>query len=199
MTRDDRRARYLGVLRELILTTGFTRVTTARMAAALHCSKAVIYSLWRTKEAIVGAAIQDFLREVDDRASRSASQMDDAAERISAYLTAVGAQMRRMSTTCYRDMMSNDSTREIYLAEARARSGRLAGYLREGVAAGGFRPTHIEFVTAAVTLLAGEPSGCLAGRRDEPAPVEWYREMSELVVVSLTNHAWMDDLLRFPD
>lgn len=186
---DDRRARYLDVLRELILTTGFSNLTTDRMAAVLRCSKAVIYSLWRNKDDVVTAALRDFLREVDTRAVRFGSQVDDPAERISAYLNTVGSELRRMSKTCYRDVLSNDATRDLYLDEARTRADRLAGYLRDGVASGGFRPTHVEFVTTAVALLSGGPHARV-GYRDEPAPVEWYQQMSELVVASLTNQDW---------
>ena len=188
---DERRARYLRALRELILAAGFADLTTEDIAAALRCSKATIYSLWRSKDDLVAAALRDFLREVDTRAALSASRVDDPAERVSAYLTTVGAQLRQISTNCYRDLVSNGATSEVYAAEAHARASRLAGYLRCGVASGGFRPTHVDFVTAAVGLLSREPYGGYFGHRAEPAPVEWYRQLSDLVVASLTNRDWV--------
>jgi AcrR family transcriptional regulator len=174
-------------VQELVLAEGFARLTVDDLAARLQCSKSTLYAISSSKEYLVTTAVRHFFRDATAAIESQVSGIEDPAQRISVYLAGVGAQMRRMSPSCYEDMVTHDATRDIYAVNSAAAARRVRELISEGVAAGRFRSVHAEFVGAAVGLLIdGIQHGELLART-RLSSGDAFTELSDLVLAALTN------------
>ncbi|AXG81438.1 TetR/AcrR family transcriptional regulator [Streptomyces paludis] len=150
---DDRRDELLGRVQAIVLAEGFARLTVDTLAARLQCSKSTLYAVSSSRHHLVATALKNFFRDAAEQVEREVATVADPAQRIAAYLAAVGTQMRRMSVACYADMLDDDTTREIYTVNSLAATSRVRGMIHAGVESGDFRSVHAEFVSRAVGLL----------------------------------------------
>ncbi|PRX50100.1 TetR family transcriptional regulator [Prauserella shujinwangii] len=184
---DGRREAIVVQLREIILSEGFARTTSDELSARLQCSKSTLYAIASSKHHLVATVLKHFFREAAENVEKEVAAIEDPAARISTYLAAVGTQMRRMSSTCYQDMLEDDATREIYVINSAAAARRVRELVHQGVDAGHFRPVHAEFVAEAVGLLIeGIQNGELLDRTGL-SNGDAFMELSDLVVTALTN------------
>jgi AcrR family transcriptional regulator len=184
---DARRDELLQRLQDLVLAEGFARLTVDDLAARLQCSKSTLYAISSSKEYLVTIAVRHFFRDATAHVEERVAGISDPAQRIAAYLAAVGAEMRRMSPACYEDMVSHDATSGIYAVNSAAAARRVREYIHEGIDAGRFRPLHAEFVGEAVGLLIdGIQHGQLLARTGLSSG-DAFTELSDLVLAALTN------------
>jgi AcrR family transcriptional regulator len=184
---DSRRDELLHRLQDLVLSEGFAKLTVDDLAARLHCSKSTLYAISSSKEHLVTTVIKHFFADAAATVEQRVSTITDPSERIASYLRAVGAAMRRMSSACYQDMVTHDSTREIYAINSLAAARRVRGLIHEGVAAGTFRAVHAEFLAESVSLLIdGIQHGELLDRTGMSSG-DAYAELSDLVLAALVS------------
>ncbi|NLU74000.1 TetR/AcrR family transcriptional regulator [Streptomyces sp. HNM0575] len=184
---ETRREQLLGRLEGLILAEGFADLTVDELATRLQCSKSTLYGVASGKERLVTAVFKRFFRNAADGIEERVATISDPADRIAAYLAAVGEAMGKMSRTCHMDMVANDATFEIWALNAHASAQRVREFIREGVDSGRFRGIHAEFVGESVSLLVdGIQQGELLTRTGLTSG-EAYTELSELVLSALTN------------
>jgi AcrR family transcriptional regulator len=190
---DARRDQLLRQIQEIVLAEGFARLTVDDIAARLQCSKSTLYAISSSKEYLVTTAIKHFFRDATTRTEERVAQVGDPSRRIAAYLAGVGTEMRKMSRACYEDLVTHDSTRDIYAINSAAAAQRVREYIRDGVQAGDFRAVHAEFVGEAVSLLIdGIQHGELLTRTGLSSG-DAFTEVSDLVLAALTNKAHREE------
>jgi AcrR family transcriptional regulator len=186
---DARREELLSRIQDLVLAEGFSRLTVDDLATRLQCSKSTLYAISSSKEYLVTTAIKHFFRDATAHIEERVAGIADPAERIAAYLAGVGTEMRRLSQACYDDMVTHDSTRDIYAINSMAAARRVRGYIGDGIDAGRFRTVHAEFVGEAVGLLIdGIQHGELLNRTGLSSG-DAYTQLSDLVLAALTNQS----------
>ncbi len=182
-----RRDEILQRVQDLVLAEGFARLTVDDLAARLQCSKSTLYAVSSSKEYLVTKALRHFFRDATSSIEAQVAEVADPAQRIAIYLAGVGSQMRRMSSGCYEDMVTHDSTRDIYAINSAAAARRVRELIREGVEVGRFGPVHAEFIGEAVGLLIdGIQHGELL-RTTGLSSGDAFTELSNLVLAALTN------------
>jgi AcrR family transcriptional regulator len=182
---EARREELLGRLADLVLREGFARLTIDDIAGRLQCSKSTLYGISASREQLVAAAVRHFFREATERIEARVDPVAPVAERISAYVTAVGTELSRMSPDFYVDMVTSDATVSIYEGHSEAAAKRVARLIEEGVTTGDFRDVDAEFVGAAASLLIdGVRHGQLLTRTGL-TPAEAYARLGELLTAAV--------------
>lgn len=185
---EERREELLQRLAELILVEGFAHLTVDDLASRLQCSKSTLYAIAPSKEQLVAAAVRHFFKQTNERIEGKVAPITDPGERIAAYLSGVGAELRRMSPQCYGDMVSSEPTAEIYAKNSLAAARRVREFIQAGIADGAFRAVNAEFVGAAVSLLVdGIQHGELLERTGLSSG-DAFTELANLVLDALTGH-----------
>jgi len=181
-----RRDDLLAQLQQLVLQEGFSQLTVDDLAARLQCSKTTLYAISSSKEYLVTTVIKHFFRDATASIERQIETVREPSERIAVYLAGVGTAMRTMSPACYADMVTHDSTREIYALNSRAAAERVRRYISEGIRAGSYRTVNARFVGEAVSLLIeGIQHGELLDRTGLTSG-DAFTELSDLVLAALT-------------
>lgn len=184
---DARREELLRRIQDVVLAEGFSRLTVDDIATRLQCSKSTLYAISSSKQHLVALAVRHFFRDATARTEERLAEVRDPSQRIATYLTGVGIEMSKMSPACYADLVTHESTRDIYAINSAAAAQRVREYIREGVADGSFRAVHAEFVGEAVALLIdGIQHGELLDRTGLSSG-DAYREVADLVLATLTN------------
>lgn len=140
-----RRSELFDALVELFLTEGFAHLTLDDIATRLRCSKSTLYTLAASKEQLVQAATVHFFRTATASVEMRVAEADGARERITAYLTAVGAALDRASDQFMADLDAFAPARQTYERNTRIAARRVQELIAEGVAAGAFRDVHAAF------------------------------------------------------
>jgi AcrR family transcriptional regulator len=186
---DQRREELLRGLEDLLLAEGFARLTVDDFASRLQCSKSTLYSIASSKEQLVAAAVRHFFRGATARIEAEVAPVSTAADRITAYVAAVGAEMDRMSAEFYTDMLTTDATAGIYDRNSEAAGRRIRELVDSGIASGDFRDVDAGFVGAAASLLIdGIRHGQLL-RRTGLSAGDAYSRLGELVVSAVRKNA----------
>ena len=181
----DRQREIVDRLEALLLSEGFQALTVDDIAARLQCSKSTLYAIAAGKEQLVTVVVKHFFREAARRVEDNVAGVEDPAKRISVYLSSVGAEMRRMSSVCYADMVTFPVTGDIYEHNSRVAARRVRELIAEGVKAGTFRAVHASFVAESVSLLIdGIQQGALLERTGLSSG-DAYEEMAQLVLTAL--------------
>lgn len=184
---DVRRDDLLEQIQNIVLDEGFATLTVDVFAARLQCSKSTLYAISSSKEYLVTTVIKHFFRDAAANVEKRVARVAEPSARIATYLAGVGAEMRRMSAPCYADMVTHDSTREIYALNSAAAARRVRSYIQDGIHGGYFRSFHAEFVGEVVSLLI---DGILDGQlldRTGLSSGDAYEELADLVLAALTN------------
>jgi AcrR family transcriptional regulator len=182
----ERRHAHLARLKELMLADGFRNATLDDLAAQLRCSKSTLYRIAPSKEQLVIAVVKSFFGEAADGIESTVSHVDDPAQKIEAYLSGVGREMRRVSPAFYDDMTRFQPTAGIYEHNSRVAAQRVRELIAEGVERGSFRDVHAEFAGHIVALVisAIHRGDLLAATGMSSGDA--YAELSELLVRGLT-------------
>jgi AcrR family transcriptional regulator len=181
----ERRNALLSNLLELVLERGFATLTMDDFAAHARCSKTTLYSLGSSKETLVATLYRRFFREATESIEDRIQSNDSERERIADYLSGVGDEMSRMSSSCYDDMIQLRATRDIYEVNSKAAADRVRSFIERGIAGDEFRDTNARFLGEAVWLLI---EGILHGvllQRTGLSSGQAYNEIGTLVLNAL--------------
>jgi AcrR family transcriptional regulator len=180
-----RRIELFDELVKLLLAQGFARFTLDDIAAALHCSKSTLYTLARSKEQLVRAATVHFFRTATDQVESQIVSRTNARDRITTYLTAVGAALAGASDTFMTDLADFAPAREVYEMNTRLAAARVQELIHEGVVDGTFRDVHAAFAADLVTtmMVRIQQRGVRASSGLEDA--EAYRELAAILTTGI--------------
>jgi AcrR family transcriptional regulator len=177
-----RHEELLDELVALFLAEGFRHLTLADLAARLRCSKTTLYALGQTKEQVTVNVVKRFFRTAAEEVERATAAHTAPADRIAAYLRAIGAALRPASPAFMADLAGHAACREVYERNTQLAARRVGELIAEGVERGDFRPVHAAFVadTVAATMARIQSGAVLAatGLHDAQA----YDALAELVL-----------------
>lgn len=139
-----RRTELFDGLVELFLAEGFAHLTLDAIAARLQCSKSTLYTLAGSKEQLVTSATKHFFKRATEQVEAKVAAAS-SAERIAAYLTAVGEALTTASAQFMSDLDAFAPAREVYEQNTRIAARRVQELITDGVAQGGFRGVHATF------------------------------------------------------
>lgn len=138
---------------ELFLREGFAHLTLDDVAARLRCSKSTLYALAGSKEQLVRAVTVHFFRRATEDVEKRVAAVGGARQRITAYLSAVGAALDGASDAFMADLDAFAPAREVYEKNTRIAARRVQELISEGVAAGDFRDVHAAFAADVATTM----------------------------------------------
>lgn len=183
-----RRGELFDALLTLFLAEGFAHLTLDDIAARLRCSKGTLYTLAGSKEQLVHAVtVHFFRRATDDVEQRVSAASGGARERITAYLTAVGAALEVASERFMTDLGAfTPPARAVYEQNTAIAARRVSELIAEGVAAQEFRDVHAAFAAdlAAATMVRIQQGGTVrstTGLDDAAA----YRELAAILTAGI--------------
>lgn len=181
-----RRTELFDALVELFLTEGFAHLTLDEIAARLHCSKSTLYTLAGSKEQLVRAATVHFFRRATDDVESRIAAVAEARQRITDYLSAVGAALSAASPRFMADLHAFAPAREIYERNTRIAARRVRELIDAGVTSGEFRGVHAAFAgDLAATMMVRIQQGGVreyAGLDDAAA----YRELATILTAGIS-------------
>jgi AcrR family transcriptional regulator len=180
-----RRGELFDALLTLFLAEGFAHLTLDDIAARLRCSKGTLYTLAGSKEQLVHAVIVHFFRRATDDVERRVAQVSGARERITAYLTAVGAALEVASDRFMADLDAFAPARAVYEQNTAIAARRVSELISEGVVAEEFRDVHAAFAAdLAAAMMVRIQQGTVrstTGLDDAAA----YRELALIVTAGI--------------
>ncbi|AYJ48440.1 TetR/AcrR family transcriptional regulator [Rhodococcus sp. P1Y] len=181
-----RRAELFDQLVELFLSEGFAHLTLDDIASRLRCSKSTLYTLAGSKEQLVRAATVHFFRGATDRVEASIAGVHGFADRLTAYLSAVGVALEPASSKYMDDLAAFAPAREVYEQNTAFAAKRVQDLIDDGAAAGEVRSVHAAFVAdVAASTMARIQSREVASRTgldDSQA----YSELAQLLTNGIT-------------
>lgn len=176
-----RRTELFDALVALFLAEGFAHLTLDDIAARLRCSKSTLYTLAGSKEQLVQAAAVHFFRNATEFVESRLAGASGSRERITAYLSAVGAALDPASDQFMADLDAFPPARATYEKNTRIAARRVQELITDGVAAGDFRDVHAAFaadlVAAAIVRIQQRAVRANTGLDDADA----YRELAAIL------------------
>ncbi|MGY4712184.1 TetR/AcrR family transcriptional regulator [Mycolicibacterium sp. CBM1] len=153
--RTRRRGELFDSLLALFLAEGFAHLTLDDIAGRLHCSKGTLYTLASSKEQLVRTVTVEFFRRATADVENRIENIDGARERITGYLTAVGAALEAASPKFMADLDAFPPARAVYEQNTAIAASRVSQLVAEGVSAAEFRDVHAAFAAdlAAATMV----------------------------------------------
>lgn len=155
-----RQTEILDQLGEIVLREGFAHLQVSDMTRRLHCSRATLYALAPSKEALMGRVFDRIAADWIAYARRQAASRPIGVERIVRYAESVAHRQSVAVMQLWRDAQTMESTRTVMI-EASAESSRdYADYLEEARQAGlirGLNPTYIASVILAAARNTRDP------------------------------------------
>ena len=141
-----RRSALFGELLELFLAEGFAHLTLDAIASRLRCSKSTLYTLAGSKDQLVRAATVHFFRRAADRVEAALRPVDGTQNRLTAYLTTVGAVLEPASGQFMDDLSAFAPAREVYEQNTAIAAKRVQELIADGVRVGDVRDVNAAFV-----------------------------------------------------
>ncbi len=130
----------------LFLAEGFARSTLDDLAARLRCSKSTLYQLARSKDELVRLVAVHFFRGATARVEAAVAPCAGAADRVEAYLRAIGDELRPGSAVFFADLAGSAPARDVYRQNTAIAAARVGEMLADGVRTGEFRSVPSAFV-----------------------------------------------------
>lgn len=180
-----RRNQLFDALLALFLAEGFAHLTLDDIAARLRCSKGTLYTLAGSKEQLVHAVTVHFFRRAADDVEKRVAQAAGARERITAYLTAVGAALASASDQFMADLDAFPPARAVYEHNTAIAARRVSELIAEGVDAQVFRDVHAAFaadLAAAMMVRIQQGAVRSATGLDDAAA---YRELAAILTAGI--------------
>lgn len=181
-----RRAELFDQLVELFLSEGFAHLTLDDIASRLRCSKSTLYTLAGSKEQLVRAATVHFFRRATDFVETSIQGVNGVANRLTAYLSAVGVALQPASRQFMDDLAAFAPALQVYEQNTAFAATRVQELIDDGAAAGEVRSVHAAFVAdvAASTMarIQSREVSSRTGLDDSQA----YAELAKLLTDGIT-------------
>lgn len=141
-----RRSELFDQLVSLFLAEGFAHLTLDTIAARLRCSKSTLYTLASSKDQLVGGATVHYFKSMTTQVENAVAEVDGTRNRMTTYLTAVGAALESASEQFMTDLASLEAARSVYERNTAIAARRVQELISEGVASGEVRDVHAAFV-----------------------------------------------------
>lgn len=188
MNAGRRTARQLDLLDRLVAlmaAEGFSRFTLDDLAERLRCSKTTLYALAPTKQELVVEVVKQYFRMAAVTVEAAVDEVADPADRITAYLAAVGDCLRPLSREFMDDLAGFAPANEVYRQNTAVAADRIRQMIADGIDAGAFRPVHAAFAGEMVAATMFEIQRGEMFARLELTDAEAYAELSSLLVHAL--------------
>jgi AcrR family transcriptional regulator len=149
-------------LEDLFLTEGFAHLTIDEIVGQLRCSKMTLYTLAPSREQLTITVLRRFFDQAAQAVEAGLQAGGSSEDRIRACVVAPAVEMRRMTPTCFNDVLQFVTTRELFEAFAASCTNRLTESLAGPGEVGSAR---VRLVAEVVRLVLQDLySGELAGR-----------------------------------
>lgn len=129
----------LGSLQDIFVVEGFRRVTMADLARRLHCSKATLYCLADSKEALFIRVLIRNLDEIWERGLQAERLATDPTNKIHQYVIAALVPIRKWSPTFLTDVQRLPAAKKLLDEHLDERMKRLEKMVLDGIDSGVFR------------------------------------------------------------
>lgn len=183
--RTARQVDLLDRLVTLMAAEGFSEFTLDDLAERLRCSKTTLYALAPTKHELVVEVVKQYFRTAAETVEAVVDPVTDPADRIAAYLGAVGDCLRPLSREFMDDLAGFAPAGEVYRHNTALAADRIREMVAEGGERGVFRPVHAAFVGEMVAATMFEIQRGEMFSRLELTDAEAYAELSSLLVHAL--------------
>ncbi|WP_338889571.1 TetR/AcrR family transcriptional regulator [Rhodococcus sovatensis] len=181
-----RRAELFDQLVELLLSQGFAHLTLDDIAARLHCSKSTLYTLAGSKEQLVRAATVHFFRGATDRVEASIKGIEGFADRLTAYLSAVGVALEPASRQFMDDLAAFAPAREVYEQNTAFAAKRVQEFIDDGATSGEVRSVHAAFVADVAASTMARIQSREVSERTGLDDSQAYAELAALLTTGIT-------------
>lgn len=148
-----RRTKLFDDLLALFLAEGFSHLTLDDLASRLRCSKSTLYTLAGSKDELVQRVTVHFFKRATGAVEAALARTEGAAQRVSAYLTAVGDALAVASDVFMADLYAFAPAREVYEANTRAAAQRVRELIEQGAADGVYRDVHASFAADLIATM----------------------------------------------
>lgn len=181
-----RRAELFDTLVDLFLAEGFAHLTLDEIAARLRCSKSTLYTLAGSKEQLVQAATVHFFRNAALEVEQRIADVAEPRERITAYLSAVGAVLSGVSDQFMADLDDFPPAREVYERNTEIAAGRVQELITDGVAHGVFRDVHAAFAADLATTMMVRIQQRAVRKKTGLDDAQSYRELAAILTSGIS-------------
>ncbi|MBY6414157.1 TetR/AcrR family transcriptional regulator [Rhodococcus sp. BP-252] len=182
-----RRAQLFDQLVELLLAEGFAHLTLDDIASRLHCSKSTLYTLAGSKEQLVRAATVHFFRGATDQVEAAIAGIEGFADRLTAYLSAVGVALQPASDRFMDDLAAFAPAREIYEQNTAFAATRVQELIDDGASTGEVRSLHAAFVADVAASTMARIQSREVAQRTGLDDSQAYAELAALLTTGLTD------------
>jgi AcrR family transcriptional regulator len=124
-------------LESIIVEEGFCHLTVGSLASRLRCSRRTLYGLAPTKDELVLVVLDRRLRRTGRLAREQIAAVDDAADKIDAYLIRSG--LRPTSLRFAEDIARTPAAGRLFADHYRFAMAMLGNVLQDGMASGRIR------------------------------------------------------------
>ncbi|WP_304112396.1 TetR/AcrR family transcriptional regulator [Mycolicibacterium bacteremicum] len=180
-----RQTRLFDDLLALFLAEGFSRLTLDDIAARLRCSKTTLYALAASKDELVRRVTVHFFKRATTAVEATLTRTERVPDRVSAYLTAVGAELAVASDAFMSDMNAFAPARDVYEANTAAAAARVRQLIEEGVAAGAYRKVNAAFAGDLIATMMVRIQQRDVGSATGLSDAEAYTELATLLTFGL--------------
>jgi AcrR family transcriptional regulator len=171
--------RVVADLEALMRAEGFLHLNTSDLARRLRCSKATLYRVAETREALFQLVIERWLARLRDEGWAGAQSATGWSARLVEYLRPALTHTEGNSFAFWRDLSAFPGGYEALMAHQRRRVEGLEEIISGGVADGTFEPIHARLVSELFQTVVRQlvNPGFVASLQlsVHDAFVEWYR------------------------
>lgn len=180
-----RRTELFDALVTLFLSEGFAHLTLDEIATRLRCSKSTLYTLAGSKEQLVQAATVHFFRSATELVEARVAATHGPRERITAYLSAVGAALDPASDQFMSDLDAFAPARGVYEQNTRIAARRVQELIAEGVATADFRDVHAAFAADLVASVMVRIQQRVVRENTGLDDADAYRELAAILTAGI--------------
>ncbi len=180
-----RRTELFDALVTLFLSEGFAHLTLDEIATRLRCSKSTLYTLAGSKEQLVQAATVHFFRSATELVEARVAATHGARERITAYLSTVGAALDPASDQFMSDLDAFAPARGVYEQNTRIAARRVQELIAEGVATADFRDVHAAFAADLVATVMVRIQQRVVRENTGLDDADAYRELAAILTAGI--------------
>jgi AcrR family transcriptional regulator len=140
----------LGSLQDIFVVEGFRRVTMADLARRLHCSKATLYCVAKSKEALFIRVLVRNLDDIWERGLQAERITTDPTDKIHKYVIAALVPIRKWSPAFLTDVQRLPAAKKLLDEHLDQRMKRLEKMVLDGIDSGVFRGVNPTLIAAMV-------------------------------------------------
>lgn len=141
-----RQREILDELDAILVEEGFAQLTIGALAARLRCSRRALYELAPTKDELVLVVLDRRLRRTGAFAAQALAKVDDAADRLEAFLLAGSSELKRTTLRFREDVARFPGARRLIAAHYRYATALVGEMIDAGIELGRFRPVQSRIV-----------------------------------------------------